>query len=254
MWRREETKYQILPGRWSIEELDLLVRDSSAIEDVGERIEFLSRRFLGVAYKGSTLIGDIDRPEVLVIDLEGVDCLTLIEYIEAMRRSDSFTQFVENLRKVRYTGGYVSYERRKHFFTDWIQETKDSLPDSLKFIEDVTLKVGGSRTRRVYKRLNLKGDGSSILRGIPFKEREISYIPSRAVDETIVERLKTGDYAGIYSEEEGIDVSHVGIVIKSSDRVYLRHASSRADLRRVVDEEFRGYISGKPGLVIFRPR
>lgn len=256
----------ILLCRWSIEELDHIIRDSSNLKDAGARIEFLSRQFLGIPYKDSTLIGDIDTPEVFVINLEGVDCLTLIEYVEAMRRSCSFPEFAENLKRVRYRRGIVSFVRRNHFFTDWAESGGDtshifatkiwevSPPDALEFIEDVTFRIGGSGTIRVRKRLNLRGNGTSILPGIPYKDREIHYIPASAVDQTVMERLKTGDYAGIYSGEDGLDVSHVGIIIKTGDGIYLRHASSRSYQRKVIDEEFRDYIAGKPGLVVLRPK
>lgn len=242
-----QVKDLIFLGRWTIEELGHIIRQSSLIEGAGERIEFFSRQFLGVPYKESTLIGDIDTREVFVINLEGVDCFTLIEYVEAMRRSCSFPEFTGNLKKVRYREGKVSFGSRNHFFTDWA-------PGASEFIEDITLRIGGPKTIRVHKRLNLRVDGTPILRGIPHKDREIQYIPADAVDETVLERLKTGDYAGVYSDEEDLDVSHVGIVIKTGDGVYLRHASSRPDQRKVIDEEFKSYIAKKPGLVILRPK
>jgi len=69
-----------------------------------------------------------------------------------------------------------------------------------------------------------------------------------------MDRLKTGDYAGIYSVTEGLDVSHVGIIIKKGDNIYLRHASSQKEIRKVVDQDFRKYIVGKPGIIILRPK
>src|SRR3989337_2511323 len=94
-------------GKWTIEELDRLLHDSSLIADVGERIGFLSKQFLGVAYQESTLVGDSHTPEDLVIHLQGVDCFTLIDYVEAMRLSGFFSEFTENLRRVRYRKGEV---------------------------------------------------------------------------------------------------------------------------------------------------
>ena len=234
-------------GKWTIEELDRLLRNSSMIRDVSERIGFLSEQFLGVAYQGSTLVGDAHTPEILVLNLAGVDCFTLIDYVEAMRLSGSFSEFIESLRRVRYRRGEVSFEMRNHFFTDWPEYNVGT-------IEDVTAVIGGPKIISVHKRLNLKGDGTPIIPGIPPKEREIHYIPVNALDNLILGRLKTGDYAGVYSDVDELDVSHVGIVITTEDGIFLRHASSRMSHRKVIDEEFNDYIAEKQGLVVLRPR
>ncbi|MBI5407060.1 MAG: DUF1460 domain-containing protein [Nitrospirae bacterium] len=255
-------------GKWTIDELDRLLHNSSMIADVGERIEFLSKQFLGVAYQGSTLVGDPHTPEIFVINLAGVDCFTLIDCVEAMRLSGSFSEFTENLKSVRYRGGEVSFEMRNHFFTDWPEYNAET-------IGDVTDVIGGSKAITVRKRLNLRRDGTPIVQGIPPKEREIHYIPVNALDDLILGRMKTGDYAGIYNppiynppspppllkggkggflDDDGLDVTHVGIIIKTEDGIFLRHASSRMFHRKVIDEEFKGYIAEKQGLVVLRPR
>lgn len=234
-------------GKWSSQELDRLIRGSSKIENPGERIDFLSRQFLGTRYEGSTLIGSDHRTEVFVINLDGVDCFTFIDYIEAMRLSDALEDFTENVRKVRYRQGEVSFENRNHFFTDW-REFNASL------VDDITEQIGPSVSRNVTKILNEKEDGTYFLPGILPRKREIRYIPSSALDDSVMEKIITGDYAGVYSEVKGLDVSHAGIITKIRDDVYFRHASSAEKHMKVVDEDLRKYISDKPGLVIMRPK
>jgi hypothetical protein len=68
-----------------------------------------------------------------------------------------------------------------------------------------------------------------------------------------MDSLRTGDYVGIYAEARGLDVSHVGIIVKSDDTAHLRHASSIPSHRRVIDEDFVTYMSGKPGMIVLRP-
>jgi hypothetical protein len=65
-------------------------------------------------------------------------------------------------------------------------------------------------------------------------------------------RLSTGDYAGIYTEREGLDVSHVGIIIRRQGALFLRHASSVPDERAVIDQDLREYMKGRPGLIVLR--
>ena len=232
-------------GKWTVELLDIIIREAAAIEDTGKLIDFLSKKFLNTPYQGSTLIGDIDTPEVIVINLEGMDCMTYIEYVEAMRLSGSYTEFTENLQRVRYRNGEVTYGSRRHFFTDWVGYTPQT-------VEDVTAIIGGVRTVKVRKRLNLNSDGTYILPGIGITEREISCIPVDAIDNIVIEQIKTGDYAGIYCDKDGLDVTHAGIIIKDENDVYLRHASSRKDTYKIADENLIKYLTGKNGLIILR--
>ncbi|MBI5740254.1 MAG: DUF1460 domain-containing protein [Nitrospirae bacterium] len=238
---------RILLGKWTEEKLDDLLKESPSARNAGKRIDFLSRQFIGVAYKEATLAGGADTPEVFVINLERVDCFTFLDYIEAMRISGSFPEFRENLKKVRYRSGKITYETRNHFFTDWREHNPD-------LIEDVTGHAGGGKGRNVMKMLNLRDDGTFYLPGVPRSEREIVHVPVEDVDDTVIQKLRTGDYIGIYSEKQGLDVSHVGIIVKESykDKVKFRHASSAK--RKVIDEDFIKYIAGKPGIIVLRPK
>jgi hypothetical protein len=234
-------------GTWTEEGIDELLERTAQMTDLSAKIAAISRQFLGAEYGESTLIGDMHSPEVLVVNLERVDCFTFIDYVEALRLSRSFGEFRKNLVKVRYQSGKVSYLRRKHFFTDWIEFNG-------KHVTDVTGVVGGQAAERTVKTLNVKEDGTFFLKGIAPRSREITYIPAKSVDEDVFEKLRTGDYAGIYSDKEGLDVSHVGIIIRDNETVLLRHASSLQSNRRVIDQDLGGYLADKPGLVVLRPK
>lgn len=245
-------------GKWTEDELNHILQESAKIKGVGTRINFLSRFFLGVDYKESTLIGDVSTPEVFAINLQELDCFTFIDYIEAMRLSDSFSEFKENLKTVRYKDGKAAFENRNHFFTDWGKFNSE-------FVDNITGQIDRRKTKTITKILNKRENGAYFLQGIPPRQRKIQYILSDTIDDSVIDKLKTGDYAGIYSETQGLDVSHVGIIIKGensvypirkniSTGVYLRHASSDEKYRKVIDQDFREYISGKTGLIILRPK
>jgi len=236
---------RICLGLWTQERLESIMLKSSEIKEAGLRISVISAEFIDTPYKESTLIGDINIPEVLVVNLEGVDCFTFIDYIEALRLSDSFPEFVKNIKRVRYRYGVVSFENRNHFFTDWRQYNYD-------IVEDITEQIGRQKVKGYIKVLNKKRDGTFFLQGIRPVKRMIKYIPSDAIDNSIIRELKTGDYAGVYSDKEGLDVSHVGIIIKKNDLIYLRHASSKKG--KVIEQDFKKYISDKPGLIVLRPK
>jgi len=232
-------------GRWSEDEINSLISISCKIKGAGRRIDFISSQFLGLDYRESTLIGDANTPEKFVINLKEVDCFTFLDYVEAMRISSSVLEFKENLRKIRYKSGLIHFLKRIHFFTDWIEFNSE-------YVMDITQQIGGQKTVMMEKILNLKDDGSYFLAGIKPIKREVRYIPSGFVNEGLINELKTGDYSGIYSDKKGLDVSHVGIIVKDQNNIYFRHASSLA--KKVVDDDFRRYIVDKPGLIILRPK
>ncbi|MGQ9570542.1 MAG: N-acetylmuramoyl-L-alanine amidase-like domain-containing protein [Thermodesulfovibrionales bacterium] len=232
-------------GKWTPEQLDSILQESVNVKDIGLRIKILSTYFLETPYQESTLIGNTHTREVFIINLEGVDCFAFLDYIEAMRLSSSFKDFKENLKRLRYKDGQVSFEKRNHFFTDWIESNSD-------YIINVTEQIGCKAVISSKKTLNEKDDGTLFLPGIQSRERIIHYIPANVIDDLIINALKTGDYIGIYSTERWLDVSHVGIFIQDGGAIYLRHASLKK--KKVIDEDFKEYITGKPGIIIIRSR
>ena len=233
-------------GKWTKPGLETLMRESASAGGMGERIGFISAEFLGTPYVADTLTGNAGTPEVFTIDLQGMDCFTYVDYVEALSLSDSFPDFEENLRKIRYKDGIVAFQNRNHFFSDWPVNNSDK-------VKDVTRAVGGDKTMSASKSLNQKKDGGLFLPGIPVKNRTIYYIPSPEIDGEVIANLQTGDYAGIFTEIDGLDVSHTGIIVKKGNTAYLRNASSRKSNMKVVDQNLIEYMQNKPGLVVYRP-
>ncbi|MGR9036669.1 MAG: N-acetylmuramoyl-L-alanine amidase-like domain-containing protein, partial [Gammaproteobacteria bacterium] len=214
-------------GAWTDPVIDRILYQARNIADPGNRIDVISAQFLNTPYSPNTLIGSPTLPEQLTVRLDAVDCLTYLEYVEALRRSRSSAAFLENLKKVRYRDGKVEYGKRKHFFSDWTGQ-------GAAFIDDVTAKVGLAASIDVKKRLN-EPSPTPIVPGIPVAERVVRFIPSYKFDAKILSRLKHGDYIGIYTDRDGLDVDHVGIVIKNGSKIYIRHADAFAPNKKVVD-------------------
>lgn len=84
-------------------------------------------------------------------------------------------------------------------------------------------------------------------------DREISYIPSTAVDDNVIAHLRTGDYIGAYADQPGLDVTHVGIFVTTPSGPVFRNASSLPADNKVVDTPFRDYVASTPGILVLRP-
>ncbi|HSG32251.1 MAG TPA: N-acetylmuramoyl-L-alanine amidase-like domain-containing protein [Thermodesulfobacteriota bacterium] len=240
-----EEKAKIDYGSFTEPKLQQIVQASSFFKDEGEKIDYISSKFLGTAYKDHTLTGDINTPEIFTINLKGVDCFTYLDYVEGLAISKSFNQFGDSVKKIRYQNSKVDFKKRNHFFSDWPVYNKER-------IKDVTKDIGGDKAKSTKKFLNKKKDGSLYLPGIAVVEREIAYIPSESIDDDILNKMNTGDYAGIYTDLDGLDVSHTGIIIKKEGKTFLRHASSKDEYMKVVDEDLIGYFSTKAGIIIYR--
>ncbi|WP_083897924.1 DUF1460 domain-containing protein [Nocardia vinacea] len=226
-----------------IDEL-LALRAASPGASKGELIERLSGRLLGTPYGADMLIGSVDRPEQLVIDLRRVDCFTYLDYVEALSRSTDRDQFVANLIATRYTDGRVEFQQRKHFFSDWSHTARIAATDITGTLSPAAVTVT--------KHLNAKADGGTYLPGLPVVDRGITYIPGAAVDESVIGGLRTGDYIGAYADQPGLDVTHVGIFVMTPSGPVFRNASSLAANNKVVDSPFADYVRTTPGIMVLR--
>lgn len=211
---------------------------------LGEQNRLISSTFLGTPYAANRLQGSASTPEKLVIDFTGLDCFTYLDYVEALRKSSTRTDFINNLVQTRYVNGQVDYLHRRHFFSDWAHTER-------KLADDVTAQVSPQAVT-VIKQLNRKADGSTYLPGLPVVERSITYIPASAVDENLISHLQTGDYIGIYTPLAGLDVTHTGFFIMTEQGPVLRNASSTPANQKVVDAPFMAYVAKTPGIVVLR--
>ncbi|MEN2986261.1 MAG: N-acetylmuramoyl-L-alanine amidase-like domain-containing protein [Thermodesulfovibrionaceae bacterium] len=220
--------------------IDKLLNCVKLLNAVDRKIEFISEEFIGIPYKKNSLIGSVHKKEELVVDFEGVDCMTFIEYVEALRLSSDFYSFIENLKTVRYFDGVVDFNKRRHFFTDW---------NKLKTVKNITSELS-KNIKGIIKEIN-KSKENLLVEGLDVKKRRINYIPLEFIEETIP-KLKTGDYCGFYTSKMGLDVDHVGIIVIKKEKIILRHASSLKGF--VTDEDFFDYIKSKKGIIVFRAK
>ena len=200
---------------------------------------------MATPYKQATLVGGGQTDERLVINLAEVDCFTFLDYVEALRRSSTFHDFVDNVKEVRYRSGVLGYATRNHFFTDWIER-------NAFYVADITGEIGREAVHTIKKQLNKKEDETAFVHGLPPVERAITYLPVNALFGAL-DQLRSGDYLGVYSPFEGLDVSHTGIVIENQGSLVLRHASSQEGARQVIDQDLMNYLKNKPGIIILRP-
>jgi hypothetical protein len=212
--------------------------------NTGEAITQISAEFLGTPYEANMLIGSNTEPEKLVIDFRGLDCFTYLDYVDALRKTTSKSDFIQQIIRTRYIDGNVSYLHRKHFFTDWANREPLNA-------QDITAQISPHGVT-VMKHLNQKKGGGEFIPSLGVTPRNVTYIPSEFVDNTVISQLKSGDYIGIYTTIEGLDVTHTGIFIMTDKGPMLRNASSLKSNKKVVDSPFLEYVKKRPGIIVLR--
>ena len=250
--KANEPEYELQYNETSksiVNEIFKLLKTNHALSEA-EKIDIISAYFLETPYVAERLVGSNDKKEEMVIDLEGLDCFTYLDYLEAFRRSTNEAEFMQNLEKVRYIDGQVEYLNRKHFYSDWYTENNiiatDLLTKDGQYADIIATDL---------VKLNDDGKEGSYIPNLPIRDREINYVPRDAITIDFMKTLQTGDYIGLRREISGLDVTHTGLVIQKEDGTYMRHASSSKSARKVVDQlltDYLGINTGVKGVLFFR--
>lgn len=240
---------------------------AAGIEEPSARTAFAAQKFLGVPYQGHTLEGDV---EELTVRLDSLDCTTFVETAMALsftaaERRSSWRDFVYNLERLRYRNGHVNgYPSRLHYVSDWatdnahrgnFEEVTDRIPGCYHVVRTLDYMT---THRNAYPALTDSANFAAI------KHVEAGYRSHRfpCIKNTVLGRhevadaLRTGDVVGLVTKMNGLDVVHMGMIIKDDAGVpHLLHASL-AEGRVVLSKgSLADYFKRNPkmlGLRVFR--
>jgi hypothetical protein len=176
--------------------------------------------------------------EVLVVNLKTFDCVTFAESMIslAQTRKDAkpnYDGFKTHLAGIRYRKSDIDYAARFHYFSDWLFEN-----EKRGVVKIITKDLGGVPFDKTvfymsYKKDTLYGNMAdpTTYANMKHVEEAISkrdkwYIPKAQVAD-IEDDLKEGDIIGITNRLEGMDMAHVGIVVKIKGQTRMMHASSK---------------------------
>ncbi len=206
--------------------IDRLIRESRTHALLPDRIEFISAALLGKKYRSDTLIGGPKRPELFVVRDDAFDCVTFCEVVVAAASAHDRAGFETILRRIRYDGGEVQWNRRNHAFADWCQRNVDN-----RTFRPVTMHPS-TRIER------------TIIPAPGLDRQQVSFdaIP-RAMFTAGKHLLANGDLIGFVSRRTSLDYFHCGLVVmrKNGGAVMLRHAAlSRG---RSVDENLEAFLT-----------
>ncbi|MDE6491130.1 MAG: DUF1460 domain-containing protein [Muribaculaceae bacterium] len=244
-----------------------LLQDAAvAGQQPGSRVAGIGREFIGTAYRSGTLEGE---SEMLQVNLDEMDCTTYVETVMALaytigENRHSWRDFLYNLERLRYRGGEMSdYASRLHYISDWVVdnvrrgnfiEVTSQIPSS--DYTDKTIDFMSSH-RDKYPAL------ADSLQFVKIKNTESGYrnhrFPyikkERLANKAVMAALKDGDVVALTSKIAGLDVSHMGIIVKENGIPYLMHASSAAGsvvIDRLPLAEYMRRNKNLSGIRVFR--
>lgn len=220
--------------------------------------------FLNTPYVGQTL--EVNNTEKLVINLKQLDCSTFIEngislYKTAKSKDITSNNYAKNIQTLRYRDGQINnYTSRLHYSSDWIYENEKK-----GIIDNITKELGGQTFKAnvsfmgnhpsKYKALK---DGRHLAKIKEIEDsinsRKYYYIPKNKVA-TIENKLLDGDIVFITTDYKGLDISHVGFIIKQGQKTHLLHASSTGKKVMISHKTLHNYLAGikhDTGIIVCR--
>jgi hypothetical protein len=240
----------------------------------GSAMAALGRTFVGTPYVPGTL--EVDGPERLVIDFQGLDCVTFVENVLALTRfvkgggaarlgdrGRAEAAYETLLRDIRYRGGVIDgYPSRLHYFSDWIWDN-----DRRGQVVDRTGELGGVRDRGPIDFMSTHPEAyrqladPAVLRAVRATEKAITdrgrdFVPQGRIA-SVAERIRDGDIIAATSTVDGLDVAHTGLALWVDGELHLLHAPLVGTAVEISElplaDRIQG-IEGQDGIMVARPR
>jgi hypothetical protein len=232
---------------------------------ISELIVEIGLSFQGTPYVSATLENGLE--EKMVINLRELDCTTFVENCLALARTvksgkTDFESFVSELEKIRYRDGIRNqYPSRLHYFSEWIHNNQkkgfiNETPNQNGVKSDKTINFMSTHPAD-YPVLK---EHPELIPAIAEQEKELtkigfSYFPKSDLS-NLYKNLKHGDIIALTSSIDGIDINHVGIIIKKDNEFYLLHAPLSGKKVMVSDGPLSDFLkpaSKNNGIMIARP-
>jgi len=259
--------------RWAFEQrLDTL--------PLGAAMAEIGRSLVGSAYVPGTL--EVEGPERLVINFQGLDCVTFVENVWALssfvrtiggafgadaaqtlaNRPLTEDRYESLLRSVRYRAGTIDgYSSRLHYFSDWIGEN-----DRRGLLRDISRELGGTRDTEPVDFMTAHTDSYRQLADPSFvvlvrqTEQRLSeagryYLPEDRIEE-VAGRIRNGDIIAATSTVPGLDIAHTGLALWVDGTLHLLHAPLVGEAVQISEVSLADRIkriSGQDGIMVGRP-
>lgn len=212
----------------------------SGLKTANELVVFYAHKLEGTPYVGHTLEGE---EEKLTINIDELDCTTFVETLYALSRTTlngrySWRDYAQNLEDLRYRHGEMGdYSSRLHYMSDWIidNSNRGNIVDVTPDIACVRYKIKDINFMSTHRSsyVSLATDDIMLEKiknfEVGYRNHRFPYIKKDQLNSKDVRKIvKRGDFVGLVTRTEGLDISHLGIIeLDSKGNPVLLDASSR---------------------------
>ena len=233
----------------------------------GASVAAYAHSFLGTPYLAHSL--DDTGAERLMINLQGLDCLTLTETSLALARTlriggRGVHQYAQQLTFIRDRGGHrAGYPSRLHYFEDWLEDNA-----ARTHLQLLSADLGGEVLAKAERWMSTHRDDYPVLArddaalaAIAAQEEQINarqryYVPKERIAEA-ADRIESGDILGLTTARADLIVGHVGLAYRTDDGVLrLLHEPNVGYSAMFSDGPLADYLMSLPqftGAMIARP-
>ena len=191
---------------------------------------------------------------MLTINIDELDCTTYVETLYALARTTldgrySWRDYAGHLQNLRYRNGVIDgYASRLHYISNWAIENT-----SRGNIKEVTMDLPGARS--IIKNSATYAEVKKY--EIGYRNHKFYYIPKTQMgNKQLKESLQEGDIVGLVTKIEGLDVSHMGVIVKDEKGdIFLMDASMTAGKVQVESQNMAEMLrrsKSNMGIRVFR--
>ena len=239
---------------------------NSNISCSNELMVYYAKQLLDIPYIAHTLEGDT---EMLTINIDELDCTTYVETVYALARTTlsqrtTWRDFANNLESVRYRNGEMTdYASRLHYISDWIMNNS-----ARGNIKEITTEFGGckyiiktidfmSKHREYYPAMADSTIYEKIRNyEIGYRSHRFPYIKKELLyTKNVINEFESGDIIAMVTKTEGLDISHLGLVLKENNKLYFINASMGGKKVQIEKSQFADYMKNNRnciGVRVFR--
>jgi len=195
----------------------------SGLTKANDLVCFYAHKLEGTPYVAHTLEGESEK---LTINIDELDCTTFVETLYALTKTTlegrySWRDYAQQLENLRYRRGKMGdYSTRLHYMSDWIIDNSNR-----GNIVDVTSDIGCVRYKiKTINYMSTHRDSYPSLADdaifdkirnfeIGYRNHRFPYIKKEQLNSKEVKKvIKRGDFVGLVTRINGLDISHLGIV------------------------------------------
>ncbi len=264
------------PEDWSVFQATVRWGQEARLDTLpfGDAVAAVGRRFVGTAYVPGTL--ETDGPERLVVNFQGLDCVTFVENALALARfiradgarllpdrEAAEARYQALLTEHRYRSGMLDgYPSRLHYFSEWLSDNARR-----GLLVDLGSRLGAQPDPEPIDFMSTHPDAyrqladTANLRMIRETEGRLnraprSYVPEARIAD-IADQIRDGDVIAATSTVPGLDVAHTGLALWVNGSLHLLHAplvGEAVEISEVPLAERILRIESQDGIMVARPQ